>query len=77
MSSPALYAVLCREVLYLPPPTPPPIVISHAMARDGSSGGVVRTVTVDQNGIEKQCVLGECDRYTTCLCSLIYVLFSI
>lgn len=28
------------------------------MARDGSSGGVVRLVTVDQTGIEKECVLG-------------------
>eukprot|EP01040_Poterioochromonas_malhamensis_P014168 gene14168-15664_t len=34
-------------------------VISHAMARDGSSGGVVRLVTIDQSGIEKEVVLGD------------------
>lgn len=33
-------------------------VISHAMARDGSSGGVVRLVTIDQTGVEKEVVLG-------------------
>jgi len=27
--------------------------LSHAMARDGSSGGVIRTVTIDQNGVER------------------------
>lgn len=36
--------------------------ISHAMARDGSSGGVVRLVTIDQSGIEKEVVLGERSR---------------
>lgn len=33
--------------------------ISHAMARDGSSGGVIRLVVIDQSGIEKEVVLGE------------------
>jgi 20S proteasome subunit beta 1 len=33
--------------------------ISHAMARDGSSGGVIRLVTIDQSGVERECVLGE------------------
>jgi 20S proteasome subunit beta 1 len=34
-------------------------VISHAMARDGSSGGVIRLVVIDQTGIEKEVVLGD------------------
>ena len=34
-------------------------VISHAMARDGSSGGVIRLVVIDKDGIEKECVLGK------------------
>jgi hypothetical protein len=29
------------------------------MARDGSSGGVIRLVVIDQTGIEKEVVLGE------------------
>lgn len=33
--------------------------ISHAMARDGSSGGVIRLVVIDQSGIEKEVVLGD------------------
>ena len=33
--------------------------ISHAMARDGSSGGVIRLVVIDQTGIEKEVVLGK------------------
>lgn len=32
--------------------------IAHAMARDGSSGGVIRLVTIDQSGVEKEVVLG-------------------
>jgi hypothetical protein len=28
------------------------------MARDGSSGGVIRLVVIDQTGIEKEVVLG-------------------
>jgi hypothetical protein len=28
------------------------------MARDGSSGGVIRLVVIDQSGIEKEVVLG-------------------
>jgi hypothetical protein len=34
------------------------IGISHAMARDGSSGGVVRLVTIDKDGVERECVMG-------------------
>eukprot|EP01031_Cornospumella_fuschlensis_P027475 gene27475-33179_t len=34
-------------------------VISHAMARDGSSGGVVRLVTITQHGAEREVVLGD------------------
>jgi hypothetical protein len=33
--------------------------ISHAMARDGSSGGVIRLVVIDKDGVEKECILGE------------------
>lgn len=33
--------------------------IAHAMARDGSSGGVIRLVVIDQGGIEKEVVLGD------------------
>jgi 20S proteasome subunit beta 1 len=33
--------------------------ISHAMARDGSSGGVIRLVIIDQSGVEKEVVLGD------------------
>lgn len=29
------------------------------MARDGSSGGVIRLVVIDQSGIEKEVVLGK------------------
>ncbi len=33
--------------------------ISHAMARDGSSGGIIRTVTVTKDGIEREYVAGN------------------
>jgi len=33
--------------------------IAHAMCRDGSSGGVVRMVIIDQAGIEKEVTLGD------------------
>lgn len=42
--------------LFLSPLCP---AISHAMARDGSSGGVIRLVTIDQTGVAKECVLGN------------------
>lgn len=29
------------------------------MARDGSSGGVIRMVIIDQGGIEKEVILGD------------------
>ena len=32
---------------------------SHAMARDGSSGGVVRTVAIDENGVDRDYTLGN------------------
>eukprot|EP01034_Spumella_vulgaris_P025281 gene25281-31719_t len=31
--------------------------ISHAMARDGSSGGVIRMVVITKDGIEKEVIL--------------------
>ena len=34
--------------------------ISHAMARDGSSGGVIRLVVIDKDGVERECILGKC-----------------
>jgi len=33
--------------------------ISHAMARDGSSGGVIRMATIDESGVEKIMVPGD------------------
>lgn len=33
--------------------------VAHAMARDGSSGGVIRLVCIDQSGIEKEVCLNE------------------
>lgn len=35
------------------------VVISHAMARDGSSGGVIRLVVIDKDGVEKEVVMGD------------------
>ena len=32
--------------------------IAHAMARDGSSGGVIRLVSIDKSGVERECILG-------------------
>ena len=33
--------------------------VSHAMARDGSSGGVVRTVVLTPEGFERNCLMGD------------------
>lgn len=33
--------------------------ISHAMARDGSSGGVIRLVVITKEGVEKEVILGD------------------
>ena len=33
--------------------------VSHAMARDGSSGGVIRLAIIDASGVEKIVVLGD------------------
>lgn len=33
--------------------------VSHAMSRDGSSGGIVRTVCITEGGIEKEIILGN------------------
>jgi 20S proteasome subunit beta 1 len=33
--------------------------ISHAMCRDGSSGGVVRMCVIDANGVEKEVLMGD------------------
>jgi 20S proteasome subunit beta 1 len=50
-----------------PPPTaaaPPArnfvrLAIAHAMARDGSSGGVIRMVTIDKGGVEREYIPGD------------------
>jgi 20S proteasome subunit beta 1 len=33
--------------------------ISHAMARDGSSGGVIRTVIITEGGCDKEFIPGD------------------
>ncbi len=33
--------------------------LSHAMARDGSSGGVIRTVTITKDGVQRDFVSGN------------------
>ena len=33
--------------------------ISHAMCRDGSSGGMVRLVTITADGAEEKCIQGD------------------
>lgn len=33
--------------------------LSHAMARDGSSGGVIRTVTIDKDGVQRDFIPGD------------------
>jgi 20S proteasome subunit beta 1 len=33
--------------------------ISHAMARDGSSGGIIRLVVITKDGCEKEVILGD------------------
>jgi 20S proteasome subunit beta 1 len=33
--------------------------LALAMSRDGSSGGVIRTVTIDRTGIERKFVAGD------------------
>lgn len=33
--------------------------LSHAMARDGSSGGIVRTVKIDKSGAERKYIAGD------------------
>ena len=33
--------------------------VSHAMARDGSSGGVIRTVTISKEGVSRQMYTDE------------------
>ena len=35
------------------------LCLSHAMARDGSSGGIIRTVTVTEAGNEREYVPGD------------------
>ena len=36
--------------------------LCHAMARDGSSGGVIRTVRIDESGVERKMIPGSCRR---------------
>lgn len=38
-------------------------LISHALTRDGSSGGMVRLVTIDKEGVHEDCVQGNCLPY--------------
>lgn len=33
--------------------------LSHAMARDGSSGGVIRMVVIDKDGVERKFIAGD------------------
>ena len=33
--------------------------ISHAMARDGSSGGIIRTCVVTEDGVEREYIPGN------------------
>lgn len=33
--------------------------LSHAMARDGSSGGVIRMAIIDENGVERKFIPGN------------------
>ena len=33
--------------------------LSHAMARDGSSGGVIRTVVINEAGVTREFVAGD------------------
>lgn len=33
--------------------------ISHAMARDGSSGGVIRLITIDKDGVSREFIPGK------------------
>jgi hypothetical protein len=35
------------------------LAISHAMARDGSSGGVIRMVTIDKTGVSREFIPGR------------------
>ena len=38
------------------------------MARDGSSGGVIRLVIIESTGIEKEVILGKSPRLCLCVC---------
>lgn len=38
--------------------TPGP-ALAHAMARDGSSGGVIRMVVIDESGCERKFIAGD------------------
>jgi hypothetical protein len=49
LSSSELRAVFCAFVAAL----------SHAMARDGSSGGVIRMCTIDESGAERAFTAGD------------------
>jgi 20S proteasome subunit beta 1 len=35
------------------------LALSHAMARDGSSGGIIRTVVIDKNGVDRDYTSGD------------------
>ena len=53
-----LITLTCLTFFYLPQSCII-LAISHAMARDGSSGGVIRLVTIDKDGVEKEVILGK------------------
>ena len=53
-----LITLTCLTFFYLPQSCIT-LAISHAMARDGSSGGVIRLVTIDKDGVEKEVILGK------------------
>ena len=40
--------------------------VSHAMARDGSSGGVIRLVTIDATGVSREFVPGDALPFMLC-----------
>lgn len=48
---PGMNAAQCEEFVVK--------ALSHAMARDGSSGGVIRTVKIDESGAERKFVPGN------------------
>ena len=48
---PGMTAAQCEEFVVK--------ALSHAMARDGSSGGIIRTVKIDKAGAERKMIPGD------------------